>query len=123
MVSGICSCWVTPPPVAVTVIVREPAVARRLTVTVMVEVPAPVMLGGLNPTVTLDPWPEAERLIRELNPPLTVVVRVALPAEPGVILSEVGLAAMVKVGFAPGTVSVTVVVSMVVPEVPLTVIA
>ena len=102
--------------------VRVPVVARRLTVTVIFEVPAPVMLVGLKPTVTLDPSPEAERLIDELNPPLTVVERVVLPEVPRVMVSDVGLAEIPKLGFAPGTVSVYVVVSTVLPEVPVTVI-
>lgn len=113
---------VTPPPVAVTVMVRLPVLARRLTVTVIVDVPAPLILAGLKPTVTLDPSPEAERLMDELNPPLTAVMSVVLPDEPRVIASDVGLAMIVKVGVAPGIVSVTVVVSTVLPEVPVTVI-
>lgn len=68
---------VTPPPVAVTVMVCVPVVARRLTVMVIVELPAPPLIGfGLKPTWTRDGTPEAERLIEELNPPVTVVVRV-----------------------------------------------
>lgn len=100
-----------------------PVLARRLTVMVIVEVPAPPLMGlGLKPTETRDGTPEAERLIEELNPPLTVVVRVVLPEVPRLMVSEVGLAVMVKLGFAPGTVTLTVVVSLMVPEVPVTVI-
>ena len=102
--------------------VRDPVLARRLTVTVIVDVPAPLMLAGLKPTVTLDPWPDAERLIDELNPPLTAVVRVVLPEKPRVMVSDAGLALIVKSGVAPGMVSVTVVVSFVLPDVPVTVI-
>ena len=80
------------------------------------------MLDGLNPTVTLDPWPDAERLIDELNPPLTAVVRVVVFDDPRAMVSDVGLALIVKPGVAPGIVSVTVVVSTVLPEVPVTVI-
>src|SRR5579863_2456604 len=101
--------------------VREPVAALRLTVMVMVEVPAPVMDVGLKLTETLEPVTEPDRPIAELKPPLTVVVMVTLPVVPRVTLRDVGLALRVKLGFAPGMVSETVVVSTVLPEVPVTV--
>ena len=114
--------WVLPPPVAVTVMVRVPLDALRLTVTVMVDEPAPVMLEGLNPTVTLEPSPEAEKLIEELKPPETETVITALFELPRGMLSEAGLALSEKSGLTPGTVSVTVVDELRLPEVPVTVI-
>lgn len=112
-----------PPPVAVTVMVGVPVAARRLTVTVIFDVPAPPLIGfGLKLTETLDGTPEAERLTDELNPPETVVVSVELPDEPRAMISEVGLAVIEKSGVVPGTVTLTVVVATVLSDVPVTVI-
>jgi hypothetical protein len=121
MVSATVAVCVTPPPVPVIVIVREPAAALRLTVMVMVEVPAPVIDVGLKLRVTLDPVTEPDSLMAELKPPLTAVVIVTFPVFEGETEIEVGDALMVKLGVAPGTVSETVVVSTVLPEVPVTV--
>jgi hypothetical protein len=57
-----------------------------------------------------------------LKPPETVVVIVAVPDPPRTTLIDVGDALMVKLGFVPVTVNETVVVSTVLPEVPVTVI-
>jgi hypothetical protein len=105
--------------------VRVPVAARRLTVTVMVDVPDPgaAIELGLNVTVTRDPWPLADRLIAELKPPDIAVVMVEWPELPRATLSDVGDAAMVKFGFVPVTVSDTVVFAVVLPEAPLTVMA
>jgi hypothetical protein len=124
MVSVIVVIWVTPPAVPVIVIVRVPVVALRLTVTVMVDVPEPgagIELG-LNLTVTRDPWPLADKPIAELKPPEIAVVIVDVPELPRATLSDVGEALMVKFEFVPVTVSDTVVVATVLPEVPVTVI-
>ena len=115
--------WVTPPPVPVIVIVRVPVVALLLTVTVMVEVPEPgagIELG-LNLTVTRDPWPLAVKPIAELKPPEIAVVIVELPELPLATLIDAGDALIVKLGFVPVTVSDTVVLAVVLPEVPVTV--
>ena len=48
----------------------------------MVDDPVPVIDVGLNPTVTPDGWPDADRVTAELNPPLTVLVIVELPEFP-----------------------------------------
>ena len=91
----------------------------------MVDVPEPgAGIGlGLKPTVTRDGWPLADKLIVELKPPEIVVVIVELPELPLVTLIDVGDALMVKLGFVPVTVSETVVVATVLPDVPVTVIA
>ena len=116
--------WVTPPPVAVMVMVRFPSLAFLPTRTVMVEVPEPGAAIELGLKVTLfdPPCPEADKEIDELKPPETAVVIVAVPELPRATLIVDGEALTVKFGLVPVTVSVTVVVSTVVPEVPVTVI-
>lgn len=115
---------VTPPPVPVTVMVRPPSRAREPAFMVMVELPEPgaAMELGLKLTVTLLPIPEADKPTAELKPPEMVVVMVAVCEPPLATLTELGEAPMVKFGEAPVTVSDTVVVSVVLPEVPWTVI-
>jgi len=114
---------VTPPPLPVMVIVRFPVLAVRLALTVMVDVPEPgaAIELGLKDTVTPLPPPEADKLIAELKPPEMAVVIVDVPELPLATLMDVGDALMVKLGAVPVTVSITVVVSTVLPEVPLTV--
>ena len=113
----------TPPPVPVIVMVRVPVAALRLTVMVIVEVPAPgaAIDAGLKLSVTLEPVTVPDRLTAELKPPLTAVLIVTVPVLEGETEIDVGDALRVKVGVAPGMVSVTVVVSTVLPEVPVTV--
>lgn len=108
----------------VTVIVRVPALPRRLTRTLIVDVPDPgaAIELGLKLMVTLLPPPEADKLIAELNPPEMAVVIVELPVLPGDTLIDAGDARMAKLGFVPVTVRVTVVCATVLPEVPVTVI-
>lgn len=88
----------------------------------MVDDPAPgaAMELGLKLTVTLLGSPLADKAIAELKPPEIVVVMVDWPEFPGLIVSDVGDALMVKLGVVPVTVSKTVVVSTVLPEVPVT---
>lgn len=114
---------VTPPPLPVMVIVREPVLALLLTVTVTVEVPEPgaAMELGLKLTVTPLPSPEALKRIAESKPPETAVVIVEVPELLLATLSDVGEALMVKFGLVPVTVRVTAVVAVVLPEVPVTV--
>ena len=114
---------VTPPPVPVMVMVWFPSEAFLPTLTVMVDVPAPgAEIGlGLKVTVWALPCPEAERLIAALNPPEILVVIVDVPELLRATLIDVGDALMVKPEVVPVTVSVTVVVSTVLPEVPFTV--
>jgi hypothetical protein len=90
---------------------------------VMVELPEPGagMVLGLKLTVTLLGSPVADKAMLELKPPETVVVMVEWPELPGLMVREVGDALMVKLGLVPVTVSETVVVSTVLPEVPFTV--
>ena len=105
------------------VMVRVPVDALRLTVTVIVEVPEPgaAMELGLKDTVTPLPAPEADKLIPELKPPETAVVIVEVPELRRATVRDVGDAPIEKLGFVPVTVSVNVVVSVVLQEVPLTV--
>jgi hypothetical protein len=76
--------WVTPPPLAVTVIFEVPLIAVLLTVNFNVELPPPgaAIEPGLKLAVTPVGSPEAERVTAELNPPLTDVEIVVLPELP-----------------------------------------
>lgn len=115
---------VTPPPLPVTVIVWVPVPALLFTVIVMLDVPEPgAAIGfGLKLAVTREGRPVADNVIAELKPPEIVVVIVDFPELPLEIVSDDGEALMVKLGLVPVTVSDTVVVSTVLPEVPVTVI-
>lgn len=105
------------------VMVRLPVRAVLLTVTVIVDVPEPgaAMELGLKVTVTPLPSPEADKLIAESKPPETAVVMVEVPEPRLATLIEAGDALMVKLGLVPVTVRETVVVSVVLPDVPVTV--
>ena len=111
------------PLVPVMVTVRVPVVARRLVVIFMVEVPAPVMELGLKLMVTPLPSPEADKEIAESKPPVTAVVMVTLAELLRSRLTEVGEALIEKPADEEVTVRETVVVSVVLPEVPVTVMA
>ena len=78
------------PLVPVIVIVRVPVVARRFTVTVIVDVPPPVTELGLNETETRLPWPEADSETAPLNPPEGVTVIVEVFELLRVIVRDVG---------------------------------
>ena len=94
------------------------------TAIVIVDVPEPgaAMDVGLKLTVTPVGWPVADKAIGALKPPETAVVIVDVPLLPWTTESEVGAAEMVKLGLAVAvTVSETMVVSIVLPEVPVTV--
>ena len=90
--------------------------------TVIVDLPAPgaAIELGLNVTVCAPPCPEADKRIAESKPPETVVVIVEVPVLPLATLMDVGDAPTVKPGVVPVTVSETVVVSTMLPEVPVT---
>jgi hypothetical protein len=113
-------CFVLPL-VPVTVMVWSPVEALRPTVIFMVEEPAPVMVVGLNETELALPSPEAESVIGESKPPVVVAVMVTSPDALRAMVMEVGLALMENPAVVPVTVSETVVVSTVLPEVPVTV--
>lgn len=124
-VSDTLAVCVMPPPVPVTVIVYVPVVVVEATAMVIVDVPEPgaAMDVGLKLTVTPVGWPLAVRPIAELKPPETAVVIVDVPLLPCTTETEVGEAEMVKFGVGVlVTVSETLVVSVVLPEVPVTVI-
>jgi len=77
---------------------------------------------GLKLTVTPVGWPLAVKAIAESKPPDTLVVIVEVPLLPCTTETEVGEAEIVKAGLAVAvTVSDTAVVSVVLPEVPFTV--
>jgi hypothetical protein len=91
---------------------------------VIVDVPEPgaLMDVGLKLTVTPVGWPLADKLIVLLKPPETAVVIVDVPLLPCATETEVGEAEIVKAGTGTVvTVSETVVVSVMEPEAPVTV--
>ena len=87
---------------------------------VMIEVPDPVIEEGLKLMDTPFGVPEAANEIE--NELLAEVVTVTLPELPRETVSDDGAALSVKVPVVPVTVRVTVVVAVVLPEVPVTVI-
>lgn len=78
------------PEVPVTVMLYVPATVAEPTVIDNVELPVPVIDAGLKPTVTPAGCPEADKDTAELNPPLTVLVIVELPAPPCATVTEAG---------------------------------
>lgn len=94
------------------------------TANVMVEVPEPgaAMDVGLKLTVTPVGWPLAVNAMAELKPPETAVVMVEVPLLPCTTETEVGAAEIVNAGVGVEvTVSDTEVVSVMLPDVPVTV--
>jgi hypothetical protein len=73
-----------------------PVTVDEPTVIVMVEVPAPVIDVGLKLTVTPDGWPEADKEMVELKPPVTVLVIVEVPELPCATETEAGEAERLK---------------------------
>ena len=71
---------------------------EEATVMVMVEVPAPAI--GFVPKLTVTPegWPLADKVMFELNPPVTVLVIVELPELPCATETEAGEADRLKPG-------------------------
>lgn len=78
------------PDVPETVILYVPGVVEAATVKLSVDVPVPVIDVGLKPTVTPEGAPEADKATAELNPPVTVLVMVALPDPPCAIETDDG---------------------------------
>ena len=70
------------------------------TATVIVEDPEPgaAMEMGLKVTVTPDGWPEADKVMAELKPPVTVLVTVDIPELPCATETEAGEAERLKLG-------------------------
>src|SRR6202021_1013109 len=89
---------VVPPEVPFTVMVYAPVAVEEATVIVMVEVPAPVIEVGLKPTVTPAGWPVADKAMAALNPPVTELVIVEVPALPCATETEAGEAERRKPG-------------------------
>ena len=94
------------------------------TVTDIVEEPEPGagIVLGVKVNVCALPSPTAVNAMAELKPLETAVVITAVPVPPFETVIDVGDALTVKVGTALVTFSVTVVVSVVPPELPVTVI-
>ncbi len=88
---------------------------------VIVEVPLLGIEAGLKETEFWVPSPEAESATEELKPPVAVELMVTLPEPLRAMLTAVGDALIEKPGVTPVTVRLTVVVSTVLPEVPVTV--
>ncbi len=76
---------------------------------------------GLKLTVTRLPCPDADNEIAALKPFSAVVLIVEVPELPRVTVSEDGEALIVKSGVKPVTVSDTVVVCVIPPPTPVTV--
>jgi len=87
-----------------------PLVAVRLTAIFIVDVPLPAIDEGLKEMVVPLLCPVADSAIEEMLPCVTEVVIVEFFDVPLVMLSVVGLAAMVKLEGAAVTVRLTVVV-------------
>lgn len=111
-----------PPLAPVTVIVWLPVVARRPTVIVMLVLPAPVIVVVPKLTEFWLPSPEADSVIGESKPPVALVVIVTCPELLRAIEIVLGLALTEKPAVVPVTVSVYVVVSTMLPDVPVIVI-
>lgn len=107
------------PLLAVMVMVRVPVVARLDAVTVIVDVPEPVIEVGLKVTVSPLPWPDAERVTAELKPPVPVTVMVEVPDELLSTVSDVGEAETLNPVAVLVTVSETTVLEVVLPLVPV----
>ena len=103
------------------VMVCVPSAALLLTVILIVEVPAPVIELGLKLMVTPLGCPVADNEMAESKPPVTVVVTVVPLELLRATVSEDGDALREKPALILVTVSETVVVSVVLPEVPVTV--
>ena len=106
--------------------VKDPVPALRFTLTVIVEFPLPVPPGrlidvGLKLKETPLSGTDPDREIDEIEPLITVAEIVVKPELPLLIVSDVGDALIVKASASAGTVSVTVVVLTMLPEVPVTV--
>jgi len=112
---------VVAPLVPVTVMLYVPVAVDGSTVIVIFDVPAPVMEVGLKATVTPVGWPLADNVTAELKPPETVEVIVDFPDLPRTTDTELGEAERLKPGGVPVTVRETMVVWMVLPAVPVTV--
>ena len=88
---------------------------------VRVDDPTPVIDVGLKRVVTRLPCPVADSEIAALNPPVTAVLTVILPELPRRTVIDVGLAPMENPADVLVTVSVTVVLCVWLPPVPVTV--
>ena len=111
---------VLPPPVPVIVMGKVPVAALRFADIVMMELPDPVIDEGLKLMETPFGAPEADNEME--NELLAEVVTVTLPDFPRETVRDEGAVLSVKVPVVPVTVRVTVVVAVVLPEVPVTVI-
>lgn len=109
----------TPPPVPVTVMVWAPSATLLPMVTVIVDVPAPGAGMGLG--LYLAKVPPPDKVIAEWKPPAILVVIVEVPELPRATVMALGFALMTNLPVAV-TFSVTVVVCVMLPLTPVTVI-
>lgn len=107
----------TPPPLAVTVILKVPVVAVLLAVNVSLELPFPgaAMDVGLKLAVNPAGKPETDKLSAALNPPVAAVVIVVAAEFPCAIDRLEGEALTVKSGLAAALIVTATVVLCVTP--------
>jgi hypothetical protein len=105
----------------VTVTVLVPVAALLPIVIFIVEVPAPVMEVGVKVIVLAEPSPVADNVMAESKPPVTVEVMVTEPEALRSMVIDVGEALMLKPDAVAVMVRETLVVSTVLPDVPVTV--
>ena len=89
---------VMPPEVPVTLMLYVPMTVDEPTMIDTVEVPAPVIEGGLKVTVTPVGWPVADKEMPESKPFVTVLEIVDVPELPGATETIVGEAVRPKPG-------------------------
>ena len=78
------------PEVPVTVMGKVPMAVDEATVIDMIDVPVPVMVPGLKPTVTPAGWPLAVKVIEESKPFDTRLAIVVVPELPRTTLTAFG---------------------------------
>ena len=112
---------VAPDAVPVIVMVNVVAEAFRLALTFKVDFPFGVTEAGLSDTVTFRAWPEANNATGAAAPLTRAIESVSDVLLPRPTVIDVFAGVMVNTGGGAGTVTVRVVLSTMVPEVPFTV--
>lgn len=113
--------WTSDPLVPVTVRVYVPVRAFLFAFTVMVELPLPAIEDGLKDTETPLFAPDADKLTVPVNPVVPVIVTVSPVELP--LVTVIGVPALIPKSpvEAAVTVRLTVVLSTMLPDVPVTV--
>lgn len=112
---------VAPEAVPVIVSVNVAAEAFRLALTVNVEFPVGVTELGLKDTLTFRSWPDADKATGAAVPLTSATVSLSVMLFPRLTVIDVLAGVIENTGGGAGTVTVRVVVSTMVPEVPVTV--